>query len=256
MRDDGCAADFSHCRCSRVRLSVGGLAWCACARVMRVIADVIIALPAGPVCRPPAFTVAKHLASDLGSSRVQSRMRRCRPRRPAAPHPEPAAGSRLPRRVRVGVGRQQFTPLLVMYRQDGSLSDVAVDGLLFTYVLGIVPALLIGGPLSDRLGRRPLMFPGTGLRRPRFGAARARLPIADPMSLGRVFSGVALGPSMAVGGSWIAEISRREGAANRAATRATMSLTAGFGGCRLAAVLAQWAPGRTCWPTRSTSRCR
>ena len=35
------------------------------------------------------------------------------------------------------------------------------------------------------------------------------------MSLGRVFSGVALGLSMAVGGSWIAEISCREGAANR-----------------------------------------
>ncbi|MCB1296393.1 MAG: MFS transporter [Gordonia sp.] len=142
-------------------------------------------------------------------------------------------------------GGNEFTPLLVMYRQDGSLSDVAVDGLLFTYVLGIVPALLIGGPLSDRLGRRPLMFPA-----PVFAALGSVLLALGSqsltlMSLGRVFSGVALGLSMAVGGSWIAEISRREGAANRAATRAAMSLTAGFGlGAGLAAVLAQWAP----WP--------
>ena len=56
-------------------------------------------------------------------------------------------------------GGNEFTPLLVMYRQDGGLSPVAVDGLLFTYVLGIIPALLLGGPLSDRYGRRPLMLP-------------------------------------------------------------------------------------------------
>jgi len=142
-------------------------------------------------------------------------------------------------------GGNEFTPLLVMYRENGALSDVAVDGLLFTYVLGIVPALLIGGPLSDRLGRRPLMFPA-----PIFAALGSLLLALGSeslllMSLGRVFSGVALGLSMAVGGSWIAEISRRAGAANRAATRAAMSLTAGFGlGAGLAAVLAQWAP----WP--------
>ena len=27
------------------------------------------------------------------------------------------------------------------------------------YVIGIVPALLLGGPLSDRFGRRPLLLP-------------------------------------------------------------------------------------------------
>ena len=56
-------------------------------------------------------------------------------------------------------GGNQFTPLLVMYRGNAQMSDVVVDALLFTYVLGIVPALLIGGPLSDRFGRRPLMLP-------------------------------------------------------------------------------------------------
>ncbi|MGV9712653.1 MFS transporter [Gordonia sp. NPDC003424] len=144
-------------------------------------------------------------------------------------------------------GGNEFTPLLVMYRHDGGLSAVAVDGLLFTYVLGIVPALLIGGPLSDRLGRRPLMLPA-----PVFAAAGSLLLALGPHSLavlsaGRVCSGVALGLSMAVGGSWIAEISARDGGGRAAgARRAAMSLTAGFGiGAGVAGVLAQWGP----WPT-------
>ncbi|MFW0786603.1 MFS transporter [Gordonia sp. CPCC 206044] len=143
-------------------------------------------------------------------------------------------------------GGNQFTPLLVMYRQNGGLSAVAVDSLLFTYVLGIVPALLIGGPLSDRFGRRPLMLPA-----PVFAALGSLLLASGPhsltlLSVGRVASGVALGLSMAVGGSWITEISRREGThAAVGARRAAMSLTAGFGvGAGLAGVLAQWGP----WP--------
>lgn len=144
-------------------------------------------------------------------------------------------------------GGNEFTPLLVMYRQGGDLSDVAVDALLFTYVLGIVPALLIGGPLSDRLGRRPLMLPA-----PVFAAVGSLLLALGPHSLallsaGRICSGVALGLSMAVGGSWLAEISARDGAGRATgARRAAMSLTAGFGvGAGVAGVLAQWGP----WPT-------
>lgn len=143
-------------------------------------------------------------------------------------------------------GGNEFTPLLVMYRQDGGLSPVAVDGLLFTYVLGIIPALLLGGPLSDRYGRRPLMLPAPILA----GLGSLLLALGPHsvalLSTGRVFSGVALGLSMAVGGSWIAELTVREGQhAAVGARRAAMSLTAGFGiGAGLAAVLAQWGP----WP--------
>ncbi|MBE7195083.1 MFS transporter [Gordonia polyisoprenivorans] len=143
-------------------------------------------------------------------------------------------------------GGNEFTPLLVMYRQSGEFSAVAVDALLFLYVLGIVPALLIGGPLSDRLGRRPLMLPAPifaalGSLLLAFGAHSIAL-----LSVGRVFSGVALGLSMAVGGSWITELSVRAGdRAAAGARRGAMSLTAGFGvGAGVAGALAQWAP----WP--------
>lgn len=145
-------------------------------------------------------------------------------------------------------GGNEFTPLLVMYRQQGHVSGVLVDALLFAYVLGIVPALLIGGPLSDRFGRRPLMLPA-----PVFAALGSVLLAAGAQSAalltaGRVLSGIAIGLSMAVGGSWIKELSDRAGASVTAgARRAALSLTAGFGlGAGVAAILAQWAP----WPSQ------
>lgn len=144
-------------------------------------------------------------------------------------------------------GGNEFTPLLVMYRTHDALTAVTVDVLLFAYVLGIVPALLIGGPLSDRLGRRPLMLPA-----PLFAAAGSLIlavgaDSALVLAIGRVLSGAALGLAMAVGGSWIKELSAPpRGRGDGGARRAAMSLTAGFGaGAGTAGVLAQWAP----WPT-------
>lgn len=144
-------------------------------------------------------------------------------------------------------GGNEFTPLLVMYRQAASMPAVVVDALLFTYVLGIVPSLLIAGPLSDRIGRKKLMMAAP------IAAALGSLVLAlgahsaGLLAVGRVFSGIALGLSMAVGGSWIKELSDRDGSsAGAGARRAAMSLTAGFGvGAGLAGVLAQWGP----WPT-------
>jgi MFS family permease len=55
----------------------------------------------------------------------------------------------------VAWGGNEFTPLLVMYRQADGFSNQLANLLLGSYVLGIIPALLIAGPLSDRFGRRP-----------------------------------------------------------------------------------------------------
>lgn len=145
-------------------------------------------------------------------------------------------------------GGNEFTPLLVMYKRDG-LPVTTVDLLLFEYVLGIVPALLIGGPLSDRFGRRPLMLPApliaaTGSTLLAFGASSVPM-----LSAGRVLCGVALGLAMAVGSSWLKELSQPpftgDTASGTGARRSAMSLTGGFGiGAGVAGVLAQWAP----WP--------
>ncbi|MCJ0904486.1 MFS transporter [Rhodococcus sp. ARC_M6] len=147
----------------------------------------------------------------------------------------------------VAWGGNEFTPLLVMYRLEHGHSPVMVDFFLFAYVVGIVPALLLGGPLSDRLGRRPLMLPApliaiAGSTLLAFGADSAAVLI-----LGRILCGIALGLGMAVGGSWVKELSTApwDSAASdgAGARRAAMSLTAGFAlGAGFAGVLAQWAP--------------
>ncbi|WP_424809507.1 MFS transporter [Rhodococcus sp. 27YEA15] len=147
----------------------------------------------------------------------------------------------------VAWGGNEFTPLLVMYHLDHGFSPVLVDLFLFAYVVGIVPALLLGGPLSDRLGRRPIMLPApliavAGSIVLAFGAHSAPILV-----MGRILCGIALGLAMAVGGTWVKELSSRpwDDAASEdaGARRAAMSLTAGFAlGAGSAGVLAQWAP--------------
>ena len=157
----------------------------------------------------------------------------------------PVAGSM----IAVAWGGNEFTPLLVMYRETSNFSQVTVNGLLAAYVVGIIPALLIGGPLSDLLGRRPLLLPAAPLSL----AGSFLLSIApnEPLiiALGRVLCGMALGLVMAVGSTWITEIITRAGGDPASGARkASLCLTAGFlVGAGIASVLAQWGP----WPTHT-----
>lgn len=149
----------------------------------------------------------------------------------------------------VAWGGNEFTPLLVMYREVSHLSALTVNVLLGAYVLGIVPALLVGGPLSDRFGRRPLLLPAAPL-----GVVGSLVLALGPASVpalavGRVLSGLALGLVMAVGTTWVAELCAAAGEPGTGARRASLALTAGFlVGAGLAGVLAQWGPWRTGTP--------
>jgi len=143
----------------------------------------------------------------------------------------------------VAWGGNEFTPLLVLYRQRG-LGPVVVDGLLAAYVLGIVPALLLGGPLSDRWGRRPLLLPAAPIAA--LGSVILALGEGSAvlLAIGRVLSGIALGLVMAVGTTWVTELAVWNNLPKAAgAKRASLSLTAGFLlGAAIAAALAQWLP--------------
>lgn len=143
-------------------------------------------------------------------------------------------------------GGNEFTPLLVMYRNEG-MDPVVVDSLLFAYVLGIVPGLAVSGPLSDRLGRRPVTLPAPWIGIA--GSALLALGGDNPalLAAGRVLCGIALGIVMAAGGSWLKELSQppHDPAADilAGARRQGLSLTSGFAiGAIVAAVLAEWAP--------------
>ncbi|MGI5158333.1 MFS transporter [Microbispora sp. CA-102843] len=143
-----------------------------------------------------------------------------------------------------GWGGNQFTPLLLMYRRLGGYSTLSVDAFLGAYVVGLVPGLLLAGPISDRRGRRPVLVAGT------VASAVASLVLcfggqsAWPIYAGRLITGFAVGIAMSVGSSWVKELS--SGAdGGLAARRASLCQTAGFGlGAGVAGVLAQWGP----WP--------
>lgn len=146
----------------------------------------------------------------------------------------------------VAWGGNEFTPLLVMYREQGDMGPVTVDALLAVYVFGLVPALLLGGPLSDRFGRRPLLLPAAPVSA--LGSLVLALDPASPvvLGIGRLLCGVALGLAMAVGSTWLTELSAATGERAAGPRRGSLSLTAGFlSGAGVAAMLAQFAP----WPT-------
>jgi MFS family permease len=145
-----------------------------------------------------------------------------------------------------GWGGNQFTPLLVMYK-DAGYSTFTVDALLGAYVIGLVPGLLLSGRLSHRYGRRPVMLAGTML-----SLAASALIALGPLGIawiaaGRFATGVAVAVAMAVGSTWIKELSDAVpgGAPDLGTRRAALCLTLGLGiGPGAAGVLAQWAP----WP--------
>lgn len=148
----------------------------------------------------------------------------------------------------VGWGAQQFAPLLLMYRAELAMGATTMQAVFAMYVVGLVPGLLFGGPVSDRYGRRPVVL-----------AALAASVVASALLLaggqgagwlfaGRLVAGFASGAGFSAGAAWVRELSAVDGG-ERGPRRATVAMTVGFGvGPLVAGVLAQWAPARTVLP--------
>lgn len=147
----------------------------------------------------------------------------------------------------VAWGGNQYTPMLVFYREQGFFPDLFIDLMLVSYAVGVAVGLLVAGPLSDRYGRRTLMLPTPILAAVSSVLIALGEETAMLMTLGRVLAGIAVGIAMTAGGSWIKELSdpRFDPTAtpSSGAKRASMSLTAGFAlGPAVAGALAQWGP--------------
>ncbi|CAN5322123.1 MFS transporter [soil metagenome] len=144
-------------------------------------------------------------------------------------------------------GGNQFSPLLVMYEDRAHYTAVDVNIFLGVYVLGLAPALLVASSLSDRHGRKKVMF--FGLLAGIVGSALLAFGGLGPapLAIGRLFAGFAVGSAVAVGGSWIKELSQPpfdlSASVTSGARRSSLAFTLGSGGGALVAgLLAQWGP--------------
>ncbi|GHH81009.1 MFS transporter [Streptomyces sulfonofaciens] len=147
----------------------------------------------------------------------------------------------------------QFSPLLLMYERIQHYPTVIVNLFLGIYVLGLAPALLLAGALSDRHGRRPVMLAGmvSSIAAGAMLACGALGP--GPIFAGRLLSGITVGIAMAVGNSWLKEVSQapyEPGAdVGSGARRASLAFTLGSAsGALVAGATAQWGPWKEVLP--------
>jgi MFS family permease len=140
----------------------------------------------------------------------------------------------------VGWGANQFSPLLVGYRHELQLSAGVLAGLFAIYAAALIPGLLVGGPVSDRIGRRPSVIPFVVA-----SPVATVLLMLGPHSLaliaaGRALAGLCSGVVFGSATAWVQELS---GDPAVSARRSAVALSAGFAlGPAVAAALAQGAP--------------
>jgi MFS family permease len=148
----------------------------------------------------------------------------------------------------VAAGTNVPTPLLLVYQERLGLSAEVLTALFGCYAAGLVPALMLAGPLSDRLGRRRVAIPGivlSGLASLAFAAAGDSLTL---LFAARFLQGVVSGVVFSVGSAWVAELSLAsgEGAGGR---RAAFAMTAGFSlGPLTSGLLGAFGPAPTVLP--------
>ena len=148
----------------------------------------------------------------------------------------------------VAAGTNVPTPLLLIYRDTLDLGPDVLTAVFGCYALGLVPALALAGPLSDRYGRRRVMLPAmvlAALTSVLLIAAASSLPV---LFAGRALQGAVSGAVFTVGSAWVAELSLvgGDGAAGR---RAAVAMTGGFSiGPFVSGLLGEYAPAPTTLP--------
>lgn len=148
----------------------------------------------------------------------------------------------------VAAGTNVPTPLLLLYQQRLGFSTEVLTAVFATYAAGLIPALFVAGPLSDRLGRRRVALPGVALS----GAASLLFAVGgNSLALlfgARFLQGVVSGAVFSVGSAWVTELSAATGLAS-GGRRAAFAMTAGFSlGPLAGGLLGQFGPAPTVLP--------
>jgi len=150
----------------------------------------------------------------------------------------------------VAWGANHFVPLLLAYRARLALDAAQLAQLFGMYALGLVPGLLLAGPVSDRRGRRAVVIPAACVALVASLVLGAGAGSFGLLLLGRLLYGLGAGGAMSAGAAWVVELSEAAGAAAGAgARRATIALSAGFGlGPLATGAVAQYLPAPTLLP--------
>ncbi len=144
----------------------------------------------------------------------------------------------------VAWGSNHFVPLLLVYRARLRLTSFELAILFGVYACGLVPGLLLGGPLSDARGRRAVVLPASVLALAGTSLLACGAAGFGVLLAGRFVVGLGAGATFSAGTAWIQDLSEGE-AEGTGARRAAVALSTGFGGGPLVTgILAQWLP----WP--------
>ncbi|MCT6734890.1 MULTISPECIES: MFS transporter [Rhodococcus] len=135
-----------------------------------------------------------------------------------------------------GWAANHFASLIPVLRVDEGLSHAVLDGVFGIYALGLLPGLLTGGALSDRVGRAVVVLPGALI------ASLGTLILllwhdAPGLMVGRLVVGIGAGLAIGAGTAWAADLRGKSGT-----VMAGVVLTSGFAlGPLFTGLLAQFA---------------
>ena len=138
-------------------------------------------------------------------------------------------------------GANLATPLYAVYAREFGFSSLVLTAIFATYAFVLVPALIVFGRLSDRFGRRPVLFVGlltACAALAVFAAARG----AGWLFAARALQGLAVGMISGAATAALVELDPR-GDRRRAALLAGLAQAGGSAaGPLFAGALAEWAP--------------
>lgn len=131
------------------------------------------------------------------------------------------------------------TPLYVYWQQSLNFSTGTLAVIFACYIAGLLGTLLIAGQLSDRYGRKMMLYPGllaALLACALFSVAQSVAVLA----IARLLSGIAVGTAVSAGMAAVGDLGGIE-RRRQAALLASVSMVLGAGlGPLLAGAIAQW----------------
>ena len=131
----------------------------------------------------------------------------------------------------VGWGANQFTPLLIAYRDELGMSVQTRAFLFGVYAAGLVPRCFSAVPPPTGGDAGPWSSPFVALRRWPACAARGASTLGRRAGAGRLLAGAAPGWCFSAATAWVAELSASEpegtGAGRERGDRAVRGLRAG-----------------------------